>query len=290
MVLKGEREDESSYIHTDLAVLGRDGCLYQGRREEDEYTHTYENTALNRSWIKDGELTRFYKDETTDYTLMGPDHYEQWDACYRSEPTRDGERWVRLPTYANKHHTDGLRDALEQFDLLDHPALIEMGKRQEIETRHQKAKESRRRVRQRVGRVFLQMAILLIVALPIWIFTPVVLYLLYKVLGSEDVYRMFAWNGENREGDLYPLLGMLLPEMILALGILGFVFPYPTGQEVASQAAIGGFLVGLVVLVIQMVTGNGGAASWWWPPALAVIGHLGYGFYRSSRPAISSSD
>ncbi|KAF0845299.1 hypothetical protein [Nocardia caishijiensis] len=122
---------------------------------------------------------------------------------------------------------------------------------------------------------------LLLLAVPVWALTPVVAYVMASMFPG--LYPTFFWAGKNREGDLYVLLAMLLPSMVLGLGAIGLALPYRDGEEVISPAAITGFAGGLVVLLYQACSGTGGQFSWFWPPLSAMVAHLGLGIHRRLR-------
>lgn len=146
----------------------------------------------------------------------------------------------------------------------------------------QRARQSdRTRRRERPLRILRWMIALLVLALPVWALTPVVAYLMASMFS--DLYSTFFWAGKNREGDLYVLLAILLPSMIVSLGALGLAFPYRQDEEVVSPAGIAGFASGLVLLLYQACTQTGGQFSWFWPPLFAVLAHLCLGIFRAMR-------
>lgn len=142
---------------------------------------------------------------------------------------------------------------------------------------------ARRLDRERPKRILGHIFGLLLLAVPVWIFTPVVAYIAVNVDHSPSLYHTFFWNGKHREGDIYPLLAILLPSMIICLGILAFVFPYKRDEEVVSAPAFFGFGAGIVLLLYQAFSGSGGEYSWFWPPLFAVIGHLTLGLVRAKK-------
>ncbi|WP_280433463.1 hypothetical protein [Nocardia brasiliensis] len=250
------------YKSTDLLVLGRDGYLYEGRRTQVEL---------------DG---RPMQDDRTFRTMSARD-YETWDAkfidSYRhTDADHHGRLATRVPEYWHSY-TGGIRSALVHFE--NHGPLPFERSTVEMRSAAMRADRDRDRLKSIGVGVFF----LLIVAVPVWILTPVVAFVIAKVSDNADIYKTFAWNGEHHEGDLYPLLAILLPTMILCIGALGLVFPYEDDETLVSIPAIIGFTLGLVLLGYQAVSGNGGAHSWFWPPLFAVLAHLVLGIYRALR-------
>ncbi|KIA62151.1 hypothetical protein FG87_26525 [Nocardia vulneris] len=81
---------------------------------------------------------------------------------------------------------------------------------------------------------------------------------------------------------LWLYAAVVLLSAVAALTVLAFQFPYPPNREVVSPAATWGFAVGVVLFIVQGVSGAG-AGAWWLPSAFAVVGHLAYGIYRGTR-------
>ncbi|MFC9664622.1 hypothetical protein ACFVJ5_30680 [Nocardia sp. NPDC127606] len=150
-----------------------------------------------------------------------------------------------------------------------------------VEYQRRSADVARRKRWDRPLSIIGPMVLLLVLAIPVWALTPVVAYVIAFVFPG--VYPTFFWAGRNREGDLYPLLAVLLPTMIVSLGVLGLVFPYRDGEEVISPAGIAGFAGGFVLLLYQAFAQTGGQFSWYWPPMFAVVAHLGLGIVRKIR-------
>ncbi|KAF0845278.1 hypothetical protein [Nocardia caishijiensis] len=138
--------------------------------------------------------------------------------------------------------------------------------------------------RQLVRRILSSAGGLAVLAVPVWVLTPVVGSILS--IFSDNITEVVFLSGDTGDTSgsgpwtLYSLLWKLLLGMIAGLATLGFVLPYPRDEEVVSVPAMVGFGGGLLVLAYHAVAGSGSATSWWWPPLFAVLGHLGYGLYR----------
>lgn len=121
---------------------------------------------------------------------------------------------------------------------------------------------------------------------PLWVLTPVVGSILTIV--SDNITKAVFLSGDTGATSgsgpftLYGLLAKVLIAMIVCLVVLAFVFPYPDGEEIISNAGVGGFALGTLLLFYQALAGSGSATSWWWPTLFAVLGHLAYGGIRMS--------
>lgn len=150
---------------------------------------------------------------------------------------------------------------------------------------HRKAVVARERRRRwvRTKRILGSMLALCVVAVPVVLFTPLIAYGIGTLSPNRIALHTLAWRGEKSAGDLMELLAILLAAMIVGLGAMGFMFPYRDDEEVVSSPAAVGFVLGLVLLLVQAFTGTGGEYSWIWPPLFAVIGHLSLGVMRANQ-------
>lgn len=143
---------------------------------------------------------------------------------------------------------------------------------------------AQREQREKVRRVLGASGVLLGGSFAVWLVTPVIGSILS--IFSDTIDSMVFLDGDT--GDtagsgpfaLYKLLAGLLVGMVVSLTASGLLLPYPRDEEVISSASIGGAVLGILILLIEVFTGSGSESSWWWAPILAVVFHVAYGLAR----------
>ncbi|MEV6072049.1 hypothetical protein AB0L82_36385 [Nocardia sp. NPDC052001] len=89
-------DDFERWNWSDVAILGSDGELHGGRREQTQNVQ--------------------YSQTSSDILTISAINVEAWDQFYQETDSRGGRSWLRSGTYLFPRHTERLRRALLMFE------------------------------------------------------------------------------------------------------------------------------------------------------------------------------